>query len=62
MNKQEHIENDWESERGWERKMKDRKFRPYSQETFWHTILRYCNKKILWFQSIDFYLTTKVSS
>ncbi len=36
--------------------------RPYSHETFLHTILRYCNKNIFWFQSIDFYWTTKVSS
>ena len=26
------------------------------------TILRYCNKKIFWYQSIEFYWTTKVSS
>ncbi len=36
--------------------------RPYSHETFLHTILRYKDVKIFWFQSIDFYWITKVSS
>ncbi len=36
--------------------------RPYSHQTFLNTILRYCDKKIFWFHSSDFYWTTKVSS
>jgi len=36
--------------------------RSISHETFMHTILWYCYKKILWFLSIDFYWPTKVSS
>ena len=34
--------------------------RPYSHETFLYTILRYCDKKIFWFQSIDFYWTLDI--
>jgi len=29
--------------------------RPYSHETFLHAILRYCDKKIFFFQTIVFY-------
>jgi hypothetical protein len=38
------------------------KHRPNSHETFLHTILQYCAKKIFWYQSIEFYWTTKLSS